>query len=129
MSSRFPADTPATKIAALANPATTPDEFFKAVHKAFPNALITVMNPEVTNKGYFAYYNVDLTTGKSPFADYSTGFDGIEAVEGKNFRLNQQALTRVENMLFNNDYKLLFWLRPVLHALLCRARISQGPTW
>ena len=84
-----PKDTSADVLKKLAGPKTKPAEFFKAVHTAFPGALIVVMEPQYMNSSYLTYYGMDQDTGKSPFADdFSLDFDGIEALEGKANQIN-----------------------------------------
>lgn len=102
-----PKGTTAEKIKALATPRTRPAEFFKAVRKAFPGALIAVMKPSTINTSYLTYYNMDMTTGVSPFVnDFSLDFDAIETYEGKSNNANQQNWNMTTNLIANGHPKI-----------------------
>lgn len=103
----MPADTSAKKLAALAGPETSPAEFFQAVRKAFPDAVISVMSPSLMNASYLDFYGVDHVNGILPEgSDFSLDFDALEVFESKAAVPSLQAWGQMEFLMKKGSFKL-----------------------
>ena len=102
-----PPDTPAETIAGLAQPGMEPADFFRAVRKAFPGALISLVNPSFANASYLQYYGFDGQTARSSFGEeISMDFDAIEVFEGKSVRVRDAGWLIIEQLLTHGHAKI-----------------------
>ena len=103
----IPPETSSEDLASLAGPATEPADFFKAVRKAFPGALISVVHPSYANASYLQYYGFDLDTARSSFGeDLSMDFDAVEVFDGKSPRVRDEGWKILERLLANGHFKI-----------------------
>ena len=102
-----PPDTPKEKLSALAGPDTAPADFFKAVRREFPGALISVMTPTLVNSSYLNYYNMDVANTRLPSGEFfSMDFDALEVFEGKSGAISRQGWKIMEFLFSKQQIKM-----------------------
>jgi hypothetical protein len=103
----IPAATKAEALQGLAGPDTTPADFFKAVRKAFPGALISVGRPAYASTSYLLYngMNADYrVVSKAP--DFSPDFDAIEVFADRDPQPAQAARGMLNLLIARGQYKI-----------------------